>query len=216
MAFKGWPAEAVEFYEGLEADNSKVYWTDHKDTYANAVHAPMVALLADLADEFGEGRIFRPYRDVRFSADKSPYKTAIAAEIGSGYVQLSADGLMAGAGQYHMAPDQLERYRRAVADAVTGPVLERTIADLKHGKIDVHGTDALKTAPKGYGKDHPRVELLRYRGLVAMKQWPVAAWLRTSAAKGRVVEVFRAARPLCGWIDEHVGLSTMDPPARGR
>jgi uncharacterized protein (TIGR02453 family) len=216
MAFKGWPAEAVEFYEGLEADNSKVYWTEHKDTYANAVHAPMAALLADLADEFGESRIFRPYRDVRFGADKSPYKTAIAATIGSGYVQLSADGLLAGAGQYHLAPDQLERYRRAVADTVTGPALERTITDLKHGKIDVHGTDALKTAPKGYPKDHPRVELLRYRGLVAMKQWPVAAWLGTAAAKGRVVEMFRAARPLCSWMDEHVGLSTMDPPARGR
>ena len=79
MAFKGWPAEALEFYEGLEADNSKVYWTDHKDIYTDAVHAPMAALLCRPGGEFGEGRIFRPYRDVRFSADKSPYKTAIAA-----------------------------------------------------------------------------------------------------------------------------------------
>ena len=90
--------------------------------------------LADLADEFGEGRIFRPYRDVRFSADKSPYKTAIAATVGAGYVQLSADGLMAAPGMYHMAPDQLERYRRAVASDRTGPGLEQLIAGLDQGQ----------------------------------------------------------------------------------
>ena len=78
----------------------------------------------------------------------------------------------------------------------------------------MHGNDALKTAPKGYPRDHPRVELLRYRGLVAMKQWPVAAWLGTSAARTRIVEVFRAARPLCEWLDENVGASTMAAPAR--
>src|ERR1700751_2473415 len=150
MAFKGWPAEAVEFYEGLEADNSRIYWTDHKEIYQNAVYAPMAALLVDLADEFGEGRIFRPYRDVRFSPDKTPYKTAIAATLGSGYVQLSADGLMAGAGMYHLAPDQLDRYRQAVADGRSGPQLEGLIDALQKAKLDVHGTDSLKTVPRGY------------------------------------------------------------------
>jgi uncharacterized protein (TIGR02453 family) len=216
MGFKGWPADALEFYEGLEADNSKVYWTEHKDVYTQSVHAPMAALLADLAGEFGEGRIFRPYRDVRFSADKTPYKTSIAAEIGSGYVQLSADGLLTGAGMYHLAPDQLERYRRAVDHASSGPALQEVIEVLSRAKLDVHGSDALKTAPKGYPRDHPRIDLLRYRGLVAMKQWQVAAWLGTAATKTRIVEVLRAARPLCGWLDEHVGSSTMEAPARRR
>jgi uncharacterized protein (TIGR02453 family) len=215
MAFKGWPVEALEFYEGLEADNSKVYWTDHKHTYTSAVHAPMAALLLDLAPEFGEGRVFRPYRDVRFSADKSPYKTSIAATVGSGYVQLSADGLFAGAGQYHMAPDQLDRYRKAVAANPTGGALEEVIADLTKAGIDVHGTDVLKTAPRGYPRDHPRVELLRYRGLVAMKQWPAAAWLGTTTAKTRIIGVFRAAGPLCEWLEKNVGDSTMPEP-RGR
>jgi uncharacterized protein (TIGR02453 family) len=215
MTFKGWPVEAVEFYEGLEADNSRTYWTEHKEVYQNAVHAPMAALLADLAAEFGEGRIFRPYRDVRFSPDKTPYKTAIAASLGSGYVQLSADGLMAGAGMYHLAPDQLDRYRRAVADERTGPQLEELIDALQKGRVDIHGTDSLKTVPRGYPKEHPRAALLRNKGLVAMKQWPVAAWLGTAAAKGRVAGVLRDARPLCGWLDQHVGPSTL-PPARTR
>src|SRR3981081_383623 len=83
MAFRGWPVEAIEFYEGLEADNSKAYWQDHKSVYEQCVQRPMKELLAELAPEFGEGKIFRPYRDVRFSADKSPYKTAIAATLGT-------------------------------------------------------------------------------------------------------------------------------------
>ena len=62
MTFSGWPAEALEFYEGLMADNSRTYWTVHKALYDEAVHAPMTALLTELEAEFGEGRIFRPYR----------------------------------------------------------------------------------------------------------------------------------------------------------
>src|ERR1051325_11582899 len=84
MAFRGWPAEALEFYEGLEADNSRTYWLAHKDVYDKQVQAPMADLLADLAAEFGVGKIFRPNRDVRFSADKSPYKTAIGAQLERG------------------------------------------------------------------------------------------------------------------------------------
>ena len=77
--FRGWPVEALEFFEGLEADNSKTYWNENKAIYETMVRAPMEALLAELASEWGEGRIFRPYRDIRFSRDKAPYKTAAAA-----------------------------------------------------------------------------------------------------------------------------------------
>ena len=105
MAFRGWPSEALEFYEGLSADNSKTYWTEHKAVYETQAHAPMADLLAELEPEFGPGKIFRPYRDVRFSADKSPYKTHLGAWLeAGGYLQLSADGLAAGCGMYEMAP----------------------------------------------------------------------------------------------------------------
>jgi uncharacterized protein (TIGR02453 family) len=214
MAFKGWPAEALEFYEGLEADNSKVYWTDHKAVYQDQVYAPMAALLAELAEEFGEGRIFRPYRDVRFSANKSPYKTSIAATVGEGYLSLSADGLMAGTGMYQLMPDQLDRYRRLVADETSGSQLEALIAGLKKAKVDVRGTFALKTAPRGYPKDHPRAELLRNKGLIAWKEWPAAAWLGTAGAKTRVVEFLRAAQPLRHWLEANIGPSIMEETGR--
>ncbi len=204
-AFKGWPDRALAFYEGLEADNSKAYWLDHKEVYERDVRAPMEALLAQLRDEFGESQLFRPYRDTRFSKDKSPYKTAIAARIGQGYVSLSAGGLLAGMGTYHMEPDQLERYRAAVMADRTGRRLAAAVDDLRAAGLDVHAMETLKTAPRGFPKDHPRIGLLRMKGLVASRHWPPASWLHTARAKTRVVEVFRAAAPLLSWLDAQVG-----------
>ena len=209
MGFTGWPAEALEFYEGLQADNSKSYWTERKATYDNKVHAPMVALLAELEPEFGAGKIFRPYRDVRFSADKSPYKTAIAATLEKGgYIQLSADGLMAGRGMYMMAPDQLARYREAVASDRTGNELVRIIEAAAKEKIRVTGHDQLKTVPRGYPREHPRADLLRNKGLVAWQDWTPAAWLGTRRAKDRLVKFLHASEPVADWLRANVGESS--------
>jgi uncharacterized protein (TIGR02453 family) len=205
MTFRGWPPAAIEFFEGLEADNSKAYWTARRPTYEADIKVPMTELLAELAGEFGASRMLRPNRDIRFSPDKRPYRTSAAAMIGDGYIQLSPDGLMVGAGYYHMPPDQLDRYRRAAADDRTGPELEAAVRALRKAKLDVHGTDPLKSAPKGYPKDHPRIDLLRNKGLVAMKHWPPAAWLATAEAKDRIVDTLRMARPLTDWLDAHVG-----------
>jgi len=216
MTFKGWPTRAIDFYDGLEEDNSKAYWQANKATYDQFVKGPMEDLLAELAAEFGSGRIFRPNRDVRFSADKSPYKTAIAATLAEGgYIQLSAAGLGVGRGMYMMAADQLERFRAAIADGTTGANLVGLIGAVERSGVEVTAHDALKTAPKGYAKDHPRIELLRLKGLICWKEWPVAPWLATAKAKTRVVDVLRAAVPIVGWLDAHVGASTL-PEANWR
>jgi uncharacterized protein (TIGR02453 family) len=206
MAFRGWPNEALDFYEGLEADNSKTYWTAHRSVYDEKVLAPMNALLAELEPEFGAGKIFRPYRDVRFSADKSPYKTAIGATLEhGGYIQLSAQGLAAGAGMYQMGPAELDKYRRAVADDRSGAQLRRLVDALAARKIQVVGHETLKTVPRGYDRDHPRADLLRHKGLVAWQEWPAGAWLGRPSARTRVVEFLRASRPLTAWLSDHVG-----------
>jgi len=205
MAFSGWPEEALDFYDGLAADNSKSYWTERKAIYEQQVLLPMTELTEELAAEFGEPKIFRPYRDVRFSADKSPYKTHIGAVIGgTGYVQLSAEGLGAGAGMWQMGPEHLERYRAAVASDSPGAELEQVIALIEKAGVTVHGHGALKSAPRGYPADHPRIALLRYKGLTAWKQWPVEPWLETAAAKDRLISFFRTVQPLCSWLTTHV------------
>jgi uncharacterized protein (TIGR02453 family) len=215
MAFQGWPATALDFYDGLEEDNSRTYWTANKAIYEEAVLGPMTHLTDELAERFGPVKIYRPNRDIRFSADKSPYKTAIGALIGSGYVQFSANGLAAGNGMYQLASDQLDRYRKAVAEDISGHELERIIDVLAGEDIAVTGKDVLKTAPRGYSADHPRIELLRYKGLVAWKEWGVQPWLSTPAAKELVETFLAATHPLADWLDGHVGPSEL-PESRRR
>jgi uncharacterized protein (TIGR02453 family) len=222
MTFSGWPDEALEFYEGLEADNSKTYWTAHKATYDKLVLAPMRELAEELAGELGEplsspgGRppepvkIFRPYRDVRFSSDKTPYKTHIGARIGpTGYVQLSADGLAAGNGMYQLEPPQLARYREAVAADATGAQLARIVADLATAGISVRGSGTLKSAPRGYPADHPRIELLRHKGLYAWQHWGAEPWLQTPQALDHVRSFFRTSGAFATWLTTTCPIDTV-------
>jgi uncharacterized protein (TIGR02453 family) len=205
MPFRGWPTEALDFYEGLEADNSRTYWMAHKAVYEEKVLAPMLALLADLEPEFGPGRVFRPYRDVRFSADKSPYKTSIAATLErDGYIQLTANGLGVGRGAYRLEPDELTRYRAAVADDRSGGALTGVVSSVEAAGVHVSGHDELKTVPRGYPKDHPRADLLRYKGIVAWTEWPPGPWLGRASACDRVVGALRASAALVDWLGEHV------------
>lgn len=215
MAFSGWSMAAIDFFDGLEEDNSREYWLAHKAVYDDEVKAPMDDLLAELADEFGESKIFRPNRDVRFSNDKSPYKTNIAATLGGGgYVSLSGAGLGVGTGMYWMAPDQLERFRAAIDDDRTGAQLVQLAAERRKAGVDVTAHESLKTAPRGYPKDHPRIELLRLKGLITWREWPVAPWLGTRKAKTRVVDFLRGSRPILEWLDINVGPSTDPDPYR--
>jgi uncharacterized protein (TIGR02453 family) len=206
MGFGGWPAEALEFYEGLEADNTKSYWTSHKAVYEDAVLRPMEELAELLAPEFGQPRIFRPYRDIRFSADKTPYKTHIGATLGqTSYVQFSADGLAAGAGRWHLEPDELARYRAAVADDAAGAGLEAIIAELDTAGVEIHGHGTLKSAPRGYPPDHPRIALLRHKGLTTWRDWEPGPWLQSPSAAERVASFFRTSAAVCSWLTSHVG-----------
>jgi len=214
MTFRGWPVEALEFYEGLEADNTKSYWLHNKAVYDEKVLGPMQELVGELGPAWGEAKIFRTYRDIRFSADKTPYKTSIAAVVGDAYIQLTAHGLGAGSGMWEMAPDQLERYRAAVSDERSGKALAGIVTKAKTAGVDITGHGELKTAPKGYPKDHPRIDLLRFKGIITWKEWPAGAWLGTKKAKDRIVEFMKASKPLNDWLRTRVGPSTM--PERSR
>jgi uncharacterized protein (TIGR02453 family) len=215
VAFEGFSDEALQFYEGLEADNSKTYWSDHRQVWEDEVRAPMLALLDELASEFGGAHVFRPNRDIRFSADKSPYKTAIGAHTeGGGYVQLSARGLFVAAGYWQTTSDQVARLREAVAGEGAGPALARLVDALEAQGYEVSGAQ-LKTHPRGYDPDHPRLRLLRHKTLTAHRDFGAPPWLHTPAARDQVAEAWRAMRPLSQWLDNHVGPSNQ-PAAKRR
>jgi uncharacterized protein (TIGR02453 family) len=215
MAFSGFPDEAIRFYEGLIDENNRRYWLANKPVFESAVRAPMLALLDELADH-GPFHLFRPNKDVRFSKDKTPYKDHIAAygesEGGSGfYVQFSATGMIAGSGYYHMAADQLDRFRAALdSDAVGGEIAAITDRLGKKG-LEFSAIGSLKTAPRGYPRDHPRIDLLRLKGLVGTRRWKPAKWMQTKAVVQRVRDTWDLAEPMSAWLDAHVGPSTIPP-----
>lgn len=221
MAFRGFPLEALDFYAGLEADNSKTYWSAHKDVYESAVRGPMEQLLAALPEAYQPFYVFRPYRDVRFSNDKSPYKTQLGAgsetERGSvHYVQISRTGVLVGAGMYRLARDQLERFRAAVAADRSGPGLEQLVDGLRRAGHRVEpGHDApLTRAPRGISPDHPRIELLRWKGCIAFGEVTEPSMLQSAALRAEIVRFWERCAPLLAWLDEHVGPST--EPERDR
>ncbi len=195
VGFSGWSTEAVEFFKGLQVNNSKGYWSARRAFYEASVREPMAGLLGELSGEFGPGRISRPYRDVRFRADKSPYKTEIYATLDrGGYVKFSADGLTAAVGYFMISAAQLERYRQAVDDETTGTQLVGVVERLRAEGLEVGGGQALKSAPRGYPRDHPRSELRRCKGLMA--GGALAAYGKGQGQGGRLPAHRGAAAPL--------------------
>ncbi len=216
--FRGFPPEALSFYAGLEADNTKAYWTARKAVYDTAVRAPMEALIAEVDERYRPLRVFRPHRDVRFSPDKTPYKThagALGEDEGGAiyYVQLSAAGLMAAAGFYAMASDQLARFRAAVLDDDRGVALAGLVSAAERAGYEAVAVGALKTAPRGVPRDHPRIELLRRKGLALGWRWPAAAWLHTAAARRRVEQAWAGTEAVNDWLRTNVGPCELAPEA---
>jgi uncharacterized protein (TIGR02453 family) len=208
LGFRGWPEEFQRFFIGLELDNSKRYFEANRKTYEDAVKAPMVALMASLTEEYGPGKIFRPNRDVRFSNDKSPYKTNIAgyAAMGDrgGYLSLGARGLTVAAGRYELTKEQLAKYRKKVAADSTGAPLAAIVAKLEKAGYGIGG-EALKRVPPGWPQDHPRARLLRHKILYIYKDCGLQPWLGTSAARRHIVKVWADAEPLNEWLKRNAG-----------
>jgi uncharacterized protein (TIGR02453 family) len=201
--FRGWPEEFQRFFIGLELDNSKRYFDANRETYETAVKAPMVALIDSLAGDYGEGKVFRANRDIRFSNDKSPYKTNIAATAGmnghGGYISLDARGLTVAAGRYELTAPQLAKYRKRVAADSTGAQLAAIVAKLEKAGYGIGG-EALKRVPAGLPQDHPRARLLRHKILYIYKNFGLQPWLGSSAARKHIVKVWTDATTLNDWL----------------
>jgi len=204
--FSGFSAEALEFFHDLERHNNREWFLAHKDVYERACRAPMQQLAAALEREFGKSRISRINRDIRFSSDKSPYKTHISAGIGRHYVSLSTEGLYVGGGMYMPDSAMLERFRNAIAADASGRSLARIVSTLRRKggyRVDTHET--LKSAPKGYRADHPRIDLLRMKDMFAGKAFKPVGWLSTPKALERIRRVMTDVKPLTDWLHRYVG-----------
>jgi len=216
-AFRGFAPAVFDWFAGLERDNSKAYFTATRDRYEAEVRGGLQAMLDELGAAFGgEVKLFRQQRNLRFAPEGSaPYKTrtygllygvpGIAAGL---YAQLSSSGLYAGSGYHQLARDQLERFRAAVADDATGPRLAAATAAAQAAGLNVVG-ESLVTAPRGYPRDHPRIELLRRKALIAGRALAGTTGIGRDEALDHVASTWRAAQPLNAWLDEHVGPTTI-------
>ena len=222
--FAGFPAEAFAWFTRLEADNSRAYFTAARPVYDRAVRGALEAMLEELAAELGgTARLFRQHRDVRFSADKSPYKTRTYGLVGDRpgggpalYAELSARGLFAGTGYRLLAPDQLARFRAAAAHEPSGRALEDAMTAVRDAGAETFG-ETVRTAPRGYPRDHPRVRLLRHRSLIGGGRLaPGPGGIGRVQALGHARAMWAACEPICRWLEAHVGESETPPDARGR
>jgi uncharacterized protein (TIGR02453 family) len=207
MTFSGWQGDFVGFFRGLEMDNSKSYFEGHRALYERDVRGPMTALMSELEPLLGPSKVFRINRDIRFSADKSPYKTSIAGSVGRLYIHLDARMLFLGTGSYHPERDWLAGFREAVAGPAGGE-FARIVEGVRASGLEC-GVDgaALKTVPRGYPPDHPRIELLRWRNVVAGRRFEIEPWIAAAAAKERILETWDCMRPFSDWLEAHVRAS---------
>jgi uncharacterized protein (TIGR02453 family) len=211
--FEGFPPDAFAFFAELEEpdNNSKAWFDANRTRYDDSARRPLEALLMAASDEFGDdAKVFRPNRDVRFSKDKTPYKTSISALItiaGEGgpghYIELHANGIMAGTGMHEFSREQLQRYRAAVDDEAGGEELRGLVDDARERGLQVGG-DTLTRGPRGTDPDHPRIELLCHTALTAMRAVPRSDELATPAGAELVFDVWRDGAAIGRWLTDNV------------
>ena len=203
--FVGFPREAISFFKSLHANNDRGWFQAHKEVYERACREPMLDLMAELGPQLGPSKISRINRDIRFSSDKSPYKTHIAAGVGRYYVNLSRAGLYVGTGIYKPDPAALTRLRSAIDSGASGRKLHTIVAALRRKGYGVETHETLATAPRGYSMDHPRIELLRMKDMFAGKKLAPGPWLSTRKAFERIKRVISDVTPFSEWLQRHVG-----------
>jgi uncharacterized protein (TIGR02453 family) len=180
--FAGFPPEAMRFLRALKRNNRREWFQPRKEQYETSVKAPMLALVEELnrdlmkfAPEYvtdPKKAVFRIYRDVRFSADKLPYKTHIAAsfsrrglEGGGLYFSISAENIEVAAGIYHPEPEVMLAVRQYIAENYKE--LQRLLTDRKTQKLcgQLRGEE-LSRAPKGFDTAHPALDLIKKKSWI--------------------------------------------------
>ncbi|MCC2592038.1 DUF2461 domain-containing protein [Tessaracoccus sp. OS52] len=202
--FNGIPVDAVVFYQQLALDNSKEFWSANKERYQRSVREPVEMLVGELEDQFGAAKIFRPNRDVRFSNDKSPYKTHQGAYVPAGqalgwYIEVSGDGALTGGGFYHAEPTPLAALRRTIDEH--GDELAELVGELVAEGWQLRG-ETLKTAPRGFSADHPHIELLRHKTLSLSRFYGEDPVVATPNFAEIVRDDWASIRPLIMWLGE--------------
>ncbi len=217
--FSGFPPGAVPFLRALKRNNNRDWFRQRKEQYELLLRAPMAALVERLAGDLRpfapeliadpKRCLFRIYRDTRFSADKRPLKTNVAAHFpsreltkgcGAGlYLEVAPEWVWIGGGMYSPESWELNAVREHIAAhsrqlraIVASPSFRRTVGELEG--------EQLQRVPRGYDKDHEAAEYLKRRQFIAGKEFP-ASLASSPRMYSTVVSVFREVAPLVQFLN---------------
>ena len=212
-------ADTLKFLRALKRNNRREWFNAHKDDYEAHVRQPMTAIVERLAEDFRafapelmaspKVSMYRIYRDTRFSENKTPYKTHVAAVFptrglgkheGAGvYFHVSPEEVWVGGGMYSPDTSQLHAVREHIAGNVKRL---RTIVESPafRRSLTLEG-ERLKRVPRGFAKDHPAAEYLKYRQFIAGAEFP-ASFATTPKFYGSLLTVFRHVLPLARFLNE--------------
>lgn len=208
MTFTGFGPDAVSFFDDLARDNTRAFFDSHREIYTRAIRQPMEDLLGDAEAKYGAGRMMRPNRDVRFSPNKLPYRTEAsmwAGTVGGVYLSLNASRIEAGGGLYEPTRDQLARARAAIDEQpLSAAELREILATATARGFEIAGP-SLKTAPRGYDKNHPSIELLRLKHFAVLRRLP------TEATRANIQQVWADVEPLIAWTEKYIGVAVSQP-----
>jgi uncharacterized protein (TIGR02453 family) len=211
VPFEGFGPHALEFFERLSVDNTKTFWLANRAQFESEIAEPLHTLAGELSPQFGQPKVFRPYRDVRFSADKTPYKEHAAfgffPETGGLYFQISPEGVLVAGGMYEPARDQLERFRELQDDPKATRSLDALLGQLAEAGYPLGEGAPLKTAPRGRSVDHPRIDIIRRTMLTVSHTFEPAPWFFDRDLLDRVTAGFLTIDLWNRWLAEHVGPS---------
>ena len=208
----------MKFLAGLSKNNNKPWFEAHREQYEQsmALFETLVgriitgmSVLEDLEGLAPKDCIMRIYRDVRFSPDKSPYKTGLGAGIAPGgrksgrlgyHLHLGPKGAtMVAGGMWDPAPDQLARFRDAIVKDASRFLAIVGAAPFRKHFVEVSG-ETLKTAPKGYAPDHPQLGILRLKQVCVSEKFPDEV-VTSAGFSARAVESMKAMKPFIDYLN---------------
>jgi len=219
--FAGFADGEARFFRALARNQSREWFAAHRDEYDQGWLRPMQALLHEAREriapfftreDLAPPKVFRIHRDVRFSKDKSPYKTHIGglvpiAGTGGGpgatcavYFHVAADELFLASGQYVMDGSQLQQFRAALLDERRGNEVGRLLGKLTRAGFTVGSYDELQRVPRGFDPDHPRAALLKRKGLIVAAPPPARSLLVSRKLVDHLVAQVKRAAPLVEWL----------------
>jgi uncharacterized protein (TIGR02453 family) len=221
-SFSAFPKEGVQFLRSLKRHNNREWFLQHKGIYDQSLKEPMSDLVAALADDFQEFApemvaspkmsVYRIHRDTRFSKDKSPYKTHVAAVFprsglgkheGAGfYLHVSPSEVLVGGGIYMPQPEDVSAVRRHIAEEWSTflEIIGRRAFCRLFGSVE---GERLSRVPRGFAADHPAAEYLKHKQWLISRTFP-AEMATTTSFYRTVVETFRAGVPLIRFLNEPI------------